>query len=397
MCVQAQLFSPVAEGQLSSLQSGGQITWSASTGSGKNQAFDWGLQNVPFWMSQNIHRMYCIYLHSLTHSGHIDLRRDRMGVLVMLLLSLLPGLCDAVLTNNLALGASAVQSSTYNLFGMAYEAVDGRRSMRMLCTHTAIQNNPWWRVDLTKVYQITRVVITNGGEQISGAEIHIGNLKTNHGNNNQLAVTLQSIPTGGTVSFDFKPIEGRYVNICLPRLHRALSLCEVEVFAEYDPTCVPGNLALGAKAVQSSVVWHFDARNAVDGNRDTEAKRGSCSLTLAGRPSWWRVDLRKVYKIRKVTITFLRHRYHVGTDDLQGSQIRIGNSLANKGNSNPLATVIGYIPIAGTRTFEFAPMYGRYVNIVGKDPILYVWHIRANCPTRPPQPPASWPRSTGDR
>ncbi|KAL1256383.1 hypothetical protein QQF64_009474 [Cirrhinus molitorella] len=24
-------------------------------------------------------------------------------------------------------------------------------------------------------------------------------------------------------------------------------------------------------------------------------------------------------------------------------------------------------------------------------------HIRANCPTRPPQPPASWPRSTGDR
>ncbi|KAL0195084.1 hypothetical protein M9458_008659, partial [Cirrhinus mrigala] len=81
----------------------------------------------------------------------------------------------------------AVQSSTYNLSGMANNAVDGKRSTDdMLCARTAIQNNPWWRVDLTKAYQITRVTITNGAEQISGAEIRIGNEMTNDGNRNQL-------------------------------------------------------------------------------------------------------------------------------------------------------------------------------------------------------------------
>ncbi|XP_058628243.1 uncharacterized protein LOC131538393 [Onychostoma macrolepis] len=304
-----------------------------------------------------------------------------MGVLVMLLLSLLPGLCEAVLTQNLALGASAVQSSTYNSYGMAYEAVDGKRATNYkhtLCAHTAFQNNPWWRVDLVKVYQITRITITSGGEQISGAEIHIGNGWANHGNSNQLAVTVQSISSGGTLSFNFKPIEGRFVNVFLPGIHRSLSLCEVEVFAEYNPTCVPGNLALRAKAVQSSTLFGFNAHNAVDGNRNPVGRHGSCSCTNAGRPSWWRVDLKKAYRIRKVTITALRHG-RAGIKKIQGSLIRIGNSLVNNGNNNPVAAVIQYITPGATKTFEFAPIYGRYVNIVGRNPKLCVCEVEVFC------------------
>uniref|UniRef100_A0A673MC86 Fucolectin tachylectin-4 pentraxin-1 domain-containing protein n=1 Tax=Sinocyclocheilus rhinocerous TaxID=307959 RepID=A0A673MC86_9TELE len=281
---------------------------------------------------------------------------------------------NLLLGKNLALGASAVQSSTYNSIGMAHEAVDGKRptNYKHTCSHTAIQNNPWWRVDLMKVYHITRITITSGEEQISGAEIHIGNGRTNNGNSNQLAATVWSIPSGGTVSFNFTPIEGQYVNIFLPGMHRALSLCEVEVFA--------GNLALGARAVQSSIIFGFNAQNAVDGNRDTAVIHGSCSLTQPGRPSWWRVDLKKVHKIRKVTITDHKHNnQNAGIEDIEGSLIRIGNSLENNGNNNPLAAVIRNIPIAGTKTFEFAPIYGRYVNIVGKDPHLCVCEVEVFC------------------
>ncbi|XP_073695272.1 fucolectin-5-like [Garra rufa] len=151
------------------------------------------------------------------------------------------------------------------------------------------------------------------------------------------------------------------------------------VSTEYNPTCVPGNLALGANAVQSSVFRQYYARYAVDGNRDPDASHRSCSLTEAGSPSWWRVDLKRVYKIRKVTITALRHPYNEGNADLQGSVIRIGNSLENNGNYNKLAAVIGDIPNAGTETFEFAPIFGRYVNIVGSNPYLYVCEVEVYC------------------
>ncbi len=39
------------------------------------------------------------------------------------------------------------------------------------------------------------------------------------------------IPSGGTQTFDFKPVKGRYVNIFLPGQEKYLTLCEVQVFA----------------------------------------------------------------------------------------------------------------------------------------------------------------------
>ncbi len=95
-------------------------------------------------------------------------------------------------TENLAAGAEAVQSSTYDHLGAAQNAVDGNtESDYMLgsCTHT-VGDDPWWRVDLKEVHKVTRVIITNRGdcceERIVGAQIRIGNSLENNGNNNEL-------------------------------------------------------------------------------------------------------------------------------------------------------------------------------------------------------------------
>ncbi|XP_048059452.1 uncharacterized protein LOC125276077 [Megalobrama amblycephala] len=139
---------------------------------------------------------------------------------------------------NLAVGARAVQSSTYQLT-IAKNAIDGNKNSIFnlgSCSATNWDKDPWWRVDLLEVYEVTRVSITNRGdgfvERINGAQIRIGNSLENNGNNNELAITVVSIPLGETRTFAFKPIKGRFVNIFIPGRNEHLTLCEVEVFAD---------------------------------------------------------------------------------------------------------------------------------------------------------------------
>ncbi|CAM4630637.1 unnamed protein product [Leuciscus chuanchicus] len=135
---------------------------------------------------------------------------------------------------NLALRATAFQSSTLG-GAVARKAVDGNRNSIWdggSCSRTDRDRNPWWRVDLGKAYKVTRVIITNRGdcyaERINGAQIRIGNSLENNGNNNELAEAVVSIPLGETKTFNFKPINGRYVNIVIPGRNEFLTLCEVE-------------------------------------------------------------------------------------------------------------------------------------------------------------------------
>ncbi|XP_048057798.1 uncharacterized protein LOC125275143 isoform X2 [Megalobrama amblycephala] len=292
-----------------------------------------------------------------------------MAIRVIVFLTL-TGLCVADSKGNLALGGTAVQSTTYDHLAAAQNAVDGNRNPIYTsgsCSHTAWDRDPWWRVDLLTVYKITRVSITNRrdccAERINGAQIRIGNSLQNNGNNNQLAATVVSIPLGQTKTFEFNPIKGRYVNIFIPGRNEHLTLCEVEVFAEKDTPlhiCVPRNLALGATAVQSSTYPQSGAQNAVDGNRNPIFSRQSCSATNGDRNPWWRVDLLNVYKITRVSIT---NRGDCCPERMNGVQIRIGNSLANNGNNNQLAATVASMPLGETQTFKFHPIKGRYVNI----------------------------------
>ena len=56
--------------------------------------------------------------------------------------------------------------------------MDGNRSPYISkCTHTRLDNNPWWRVDLGRVEPVVEVNIVNRDrlpERLNGAEIRVG-------------------------------------------------------------------------------------------------------------------------------------------------------------------------------------------------------------------------------
>ncbi|XP_047672309.1 fucolectin-like [Tachysurus fulvidraco] len=137
---------------------------------------------------------------------------------------------------NLALKGIATQSSTYYI-NNASHAIDGNKTSNLTshsCTHTNLDYNPWWRVDLLAVYDINKVIVTNRGDccagRINGAEIHIGNSLINNGNNNSRCAIISSIPAGASANYTCN-MQGRYVNIILPGVTQYLTLCEVEVYA----------------------------------------------------------------------------------------------------------------------------------------------------------------------
>ncbi|XP_031723215.1 uncharacterized protein LOC116394327 [Anarrhichthys ocellatus] len=300
---------------------------------------------------------------------------------------------------NLALGGKASQSSLYE-FGPAYNAIDGNPSSKWehgSCTHTMNDINPWWRLDLRKTHKVFSVKITTrveDSDRLNGAEIHIGDSLDNFGNNNPRCAVITSIPSGGVEEFQCNGMDGRYVNIFIPR-EEFLSLCEVEVYGsrldmilstrimklsvlvlllllETRSAYTYENVALRGKATQSDR-WEnaFSAAyNAIDGNRDAKYPSGSCTHTVQMTKPWWRVDLLYSYIVTSVVIT---NRGDCCAERLNGAQIYIGDSL-----NNPL---VGTIPRAGpgesvTLTFT-KRVEGRYVIVAipGPNKILTLCEV----------------------
>ncbi|XP_026101344.1 fucolectin-5-like [Carassius auratus] len=133
---------------------------------------------------------------------------------------------------NLALRGTAVQSSTYSTWGAA-NAIDGIKYTPS-CSHTEYDLNPWWRLDLLDSYKIYNVTVTNRDDnwldETAGVEIRIGNSLENNGNNNPRCGVTSLAPARSSVSFSCGGMEGRYVNMYLPKIHAFLTLCEVEVY-----------------------------------------------------------------------------------------------------------------------------------------------------------------------
>ena len=67
--------------------------------------------------------------------------------------------------NNLALGKTAYQSSTYESKGSASHGVDGKLDTNYNtsngCIHTNNDNPPWWLVDLGDNYVVSTVIVVN--------------------------------------------------------------------------------------------------------------------------------------------------------------------------------------------------------------------------------------------
>uniref|UniRef100_A0A8B9JSQ7 Fucolectin tachylectin-4 pentraxin-1 domain-containing protein n=1 Tax=Astyanax mexicanus TaxID=7994 RepID=A0A8B9JSQ7_ASTMX len=130
------------------------------------------------------------------------------------------------------LAKSSVQSSTYDFLGDAANAVDGNSNtdyLKKSCSHTHFDNNPWLRVELPDVYNVTSVTIVNRkdccGDRINGAQIRIGNSLDNKVNAFEHVVKFVAL-----TCFFF----------CIYRVavigpmgseRKILTLCEVKVYA----------------------------------------------------------------------------------------------------------------------------------------------------------------------
>uniref|UniRef100_A0A8C1LEJ7 Fucolectin tachylectin-4 pentraxin-1 domain-containing protein n=1 Tax=Cyprinus carpio TaxID=7962 RepID=A0A8C1LEJ7_CYPCA len=123
-----------------------------------------------------------------------------------------------------------------------------------------------------------------------------------------------------------------------------------------------GNLASNGSTTQSSTSGDWFAERAIDGNRGLhEQYKGGCSSTLAETNPWWRLDLNNVYSVSRVVVT---NRIDCCVEKINGAEIRIGNSLENNGNNNPICAVIPAIPAGESYSFSCGGMEGRYVNLI---------------------------------
>ncbi|NP_001120442.1 uncharacterized protein LOC100145533 precursor [Xenopus tropicalis] len=89
------------------------------------------------------------------------------------------------------------------------------------------------------------------------------------------------------------------------------------------------NIARLGEATQSSTYRpEYNAAAAIDGDTDSNMMAGSCSLTGYDNPAWWRLDLKKRYKVEKVVIV---NRGDCCGERLLGAEVRVGNT-ANVNN-----------------------------------------------------------------
>ncbi|KAG1937877.1 uncharacterized protein LOC120461218 [Pimephales promelas] len=264
------------------------------------------------------------------------------------------------IAGNRALDGAATQSSTSGDW-FAGNAIDGNRGFQQLytgCSSTLNQTNPWWRLDLRDMYRVSNVVVTKRRdccpEQINGAEIRIGNSLANNSNNNPICAVIRYFPGGETYSYLCNGMVGRYVNVHLPGDQKILTLCEVEVYGY-----LAENLAVAGVATQSSTSGDGFAEKAVD--RGFQQLYTGCSSTLNQTNPWWRLDLRHIYRVIKVVVT---NRQDCCAEQINGAEIRIGNSLENNGSNNPICAVIPDIPAGESNKYLCGGMEGRYVNLI---------------------------------
>ncbi|RXN26316.1 testis- and ovary-specific PAZ domain-containing 1 isoform X2 [Labeo rohita] len=182
---------------------------------------------------------------------------------------------------------------------------------------------------------------------------------------------VYSMLPGKTQKFKFSPVDGQYVNVVLPGEDRILTLCEVEVYAVSEDMVAMIqsnmiNVAPNGRATQSSVNQGSTmclslAQNAIDGNRQYDLFKGSCTQTDTESNPWWRVDLIKTYTIASVALT---NRGDCCSEQLNEAVVHIGDSLMSEGRENPVCVKVSFIPAGGTGMFRCdGVLEGRYVTV----------------------------------
>ncbi|XP_058637689.1 uncharacterized protein LOC131543902 [Onychostoma macrolepis] len=146
---------------------------------------------------------------------------------------------------------------------------------------------------------------------------------------------------------------------------------EVTIEPSKEKAIEQGNVAIGRNAIQSSTHHTWDAGKAIDGIKDNWSK---CSSTSYGNNPFWRLDLLNIYRVSRVVIT---NRIDCCPEHINGTEIRVGNSLENNGTDNPICAVISSIPAGVSYTYSCYGMVGRYVNLVipGNEKVLILCEV----------------------
>ncbi|KAM4722814.1 uncharacterized protein WCC33_008981 [Rhinophrynus dorsalis] len=295
---------------------------------------------------------------------------------------------------NIAFRGISSQSSTYDKFGNANNAIDGSTSKQYMsghCSHTDLDIEPWWRVDLTDTFNVTVVRITNRGdcckERINGAEIRIGMMPENGGTKNPRCAKIESMSLGEEQTFHCAMV-GRYVTITIPGKAAYLTLCEVKVYGHEVSGNYTGisisphsgeseeseathlkyllkhsnaapNVALQGITYQSSTDEKGESKNAADGSLENNNPAIQCAKTNEEADPWWTVDLKSDHKVFSIAVT---NRGDCCDQDLNGAEIHVGQS-ASGWKKNPICGTIKSIGLGETFSFNCHGMEGRYVTI----------------------------------
>jgi uncharacterized repeat protein (TIGR01451 family) len=218
----------------------------------------------------------------------------------------------------LVVGGIATQSSTLPGYSTtsAAGAIDGSTDGNFFdgsVTHTNLETNPWWQVDLGTSAILSSIVIWNRTDCCSSRlnDYWVFASNTPFGPTDTPA-TLQGRP--GTFSSHQTTAPnpsttiaaagalGRYLRVQLTGTNY-LSLAEVQVIG--TPLASGSNLAVGKLASQSSTLPVYattGAAGAVDGNTDGNFFDGSVTHTNLETNAWWQVDLGASATVNSVAV-----------------------------------------------------------------------------------------------
>ncbi len=119
--------------------------------------------------------------------------------------------------------------------------------------HTALEDDPWWQIDLGASLSLERLVIYNRCDHTAGRAAQLAVLLSDDGDNFELAYRHDGTlflgqPDGKPLEVKLAGKSARYVRLQVPG-NNCLHLDEVEIF----PIGKSQNVALGRPATQSSV------------------------------------------------------------------------------------------------------------------------------------------------
>ncbi|MBZ5618513.1 MAG: discoidin domain-containing protein [Acidobacteriia bacterium] len=289
--------------------------------------------------------------------------------------------------SNLALGRTASQSSTLSAYsttgpGAAVDGVTDGNFFDGSVTHTNLDPNAWWQVDLGASGIINSITIWNRtdccGNRLSDFWVFISDtpfLGTDTPATLQnRAGTFSSHQTSApnpSTTIAAAGAQGRYIRVQLTGTN-FLSLAEVQAFGTYasGPPPTTTNLSRGKNTAQSSTLAAYASAvsgSAVDGNTDGNFFDSSVTHTNLEASPWWQVDLGSPSSVNSIVIwnrtdccgdrlsdywVFVSNTPFLSTDTPTTLQNRAGTlSLHQTSAPNP------------STTLQFAAFQGRYVRI----------------------------------